>query len=41
MTIKESEKTYIECRILILGEKNVGKKSFINKPFININYKKL
>ena len=26
--MKESEKTYIECRIFILGEKNVGKKSF-------------
>ena len=36
MTIKESEKTYIECRILILGEKNVGKKSFINR-LINLS----
>ena len=26
--MKESDKTYIECRIFILGEKNVGKKSF-------------
>ena len=26
--MKESEKTYIECRIFILGEKGVGKKSF-------------
>ena len=27
--MKELEKTYIECRAFILGEKNVGKKSFI------------
>ena len=27
--MKELEKTYIECRTFILGEKNVGKKSFI------------
>ena len=27
--MRESEKTYIECRIFILGEKNVGKKSFV------------
>ena len=26
--MKELEKTYIECRILILGEKGVGKRSF-------------
>ena len=31
MLIKESEKTYIECRVFVLGEKNVGKKSFIGK----------
>ena len=31
MTVKESEKTYIECRIFVLGERNVGKKSFINR----------
>ena len=31
MAVKESEKTYIECRMIILGEKNVGKKSFIGK----------
>ena len=31
MTVKEFEKTYIECRMFILGEKNVGKKSFIGK----------
>ena len=31
MAVKESEKTYIECRILLLGEKNVGKKSFIGR----------
>ena len=31
MTIKEFEKTYIECRMFILGERNVGKKSFINR----------
>jgi len=31
MAVKESEKTYIECRMLILGEKNVGKKSFISR----------
>ena len=31
MAVKESEKTYIECRILVLGERNVGKKSFINR----------
>ena len=36
MSIKESEKTYIECRIIILGEKNVGKKSFINR-LINLS----
>ena len=34
--MKESEKTYIECRIFILGEKGTGKKSFacrlINLP---------
>ena len=29
--MKESDKTYIECRFLLLGEKNVGKKSFINR----------
>ena len=29
--MKESDKSYIECRILLLGEKNVGKKSFINR----------
>ena len=27
--MKESEKTYIECRIFILGEKGAGKKSFV------------
>ena len=27
--MKDSEKTYIECHIFILGEKNVGKKSFV------------
>ena len=27
--MKQSDKVYIECRIFILGEKNVGKKSFI------------
>ena len=31
MAVKESEKTYIECRIFLLGEKNVGKKSFIGR----------
>ena len=31
MAIKEFEKTYIECRMFILGERNVGKKSFINR----------
>ena len=31
MAVKESEKTYIECRIFILGDRNVGKKSFINR----------
>ena len=31
MAVKETEKTYIECRIFILGERNVGKKSFINR----------
>ena len=31
MAIKELEKTYIECRIILLGEKNVGKKSFIER----------
>ena len=31
MAKKESEKTYIECRLFILGERNVGKKSFIGK----------
>ena len=31
MAVKEWEKTYIECRLFILGEKNVGKKSFIGK----------
>lgn len=31
MTIKESEKTYIECRIFVLGERGVGKKSFIGR----------
>ena len=31
MLIKESEKTYIECRVFILGERHVGKKSFINR----------
>ena len=31
MAVKESEKTYIECRMFILGEKNVGKKSFIGR----------
>ena len=29
--MKELEKTYIECRAFILGEKNVGKKSFISR----------
>ena len=31
MLIKESEKAYIECRVFILGERHVGKKSFINR----------
>ena len=31
MTVKESDKIYIECRLIVLGEKNVGKKSFINR----------
>ena len=29
--MKDQEKTYIECRFFILGEKNVGKQSFIEK----------
>ena len=31
MAIKETEKIYIECRIFVLGEKSVGKKSFIGR----------
>ena len=29
--MNEYEKNYIECRLFILGDRNVGKKSFIEK----------